>query len=158
MEVTLKPHFHKLWCSILLIVNHCPQEFLDLLAPTPSKRDQHLPAFHVTQLGKALAHHLEVCASNLTLCMAAQKGLAIYTRQFALGMQLSPALQSPFSFHLECGYTQKNKQTATRLAERGCSIHQEALLSKQHLWSRHSSLTEQDSHMDSERDFGYLAY
>ena len=33
---------------------------------------------------------------------------ATYTRYFALGVQLSPALQSPFSFHLGCGYA-RNK-------------------------------------------------
>ena len=48
----------------------------------------------------ALAHQLEVCASVI----AGQKGPATYTRYFALGMQLSPALQSLFSFHIGCGY------------------------------------------------------
>ena len=35
---------------------------------------------------------------------------ASYTRYFALGMQLSPALQSPFSFHLGCGYNARKKK------------------------------------------------
>ena len=39
-----------------------------------------------------------------------RKGLATYTWYFALGMQLSPALQSPFSFHLGCGYARKKKK------------------------------------------------
>ena len=34
----------------------------------------------------------------------------IYTQYFALGMQLPPAPQSPFSFHLRCGYAQKKKE------------------------------------------------
>ena len=33
---------------------------------------------------------------------------ATYTRYSALGMQLSPALKSPFSFHLGCGFARKN--------------------------------------------------
>jgi len=36
---------------------------------------------------------------------------ATYTRYFALGMQLSPAFQSLFSFHLKCIYARKNKTT-----------------------------------------------
>ena len=40
----------------------------------------------------------------MPLLWAGRKGPASYTRYFALGMQLSPALQSPFSFHLGCGY------------------------------------------------------
>ena len=39
--------------------------------------------------------------------MGRTKRPATYSRYFALGMQLSPALQSPFSFHLGCGYARK---------------------------------------------------
>ena len=45
-----------------------------------------------------------------TLLWAGRKGPATYTRYFALGMQLSPALQSPFSFHLGCGYPRKKNE------------------------------------------------
>ena len=45
----------------------------------------------------------------MPLLWAGRKGPASYTRYFALGMQLSPALQSPFSFHLGCGYDIKYK-------------------------------------------------
>ena len=43
------------------------------------------------------------------LLWAGRKGPATYTRYFALGMQLSPALQSPVSFHLGCVYARKKK-------------------------------------------------
>ena len=45
----------------------------------------------------------------MPLLWAGRKGPATYTRYFALGMHLSPALQSPFSFHLGCGYDARNK-------------------------------------------------
>ena len=45
-----------------------------------------------------------------TLLRAGQKGPATHTRSFAFGMQLSPALQSPFSFHLGCGYAHKKEK------------------------------------------------
>ena len=43
--------------------------------------------------------------------MGRMKWPATYTRYSALGMQLSPGvvLQSPFSFHLGCGYARKKK-------------------------------------------------
>ena len=45
------------------------------------------------------------------LLWAGRKGPANDTRYFALGMHLSPTLQSPFSFHLGCGYdARKNKK------------------------------------------------
>ena len=44
------------------------------------------------------------------LLWAGRKAPASYTRYFALGMQLSPALQSPFSFHLGCGYDARKKK------------------------------------------------
>jgi len=44
------------------------------------------------------------------LLLAGRKGPATYTRYFALGMHLSPALQSPFSFHLGCGYGARKKK------------------------------------------------
>ena len=43
---------------------------------------------------------------------------ATYTWYLALTMQLSPALQSLFSFHLGCGYAGKKKMTSGR--SRGC--------------------------------------
>jgi len=57
-----------------------------------------------------LAHHLEVCASVNALLWAGRKGPATYTQYFALGLELSPALQSPFSFHLGCGYLCSKKK------------------------------------------------
>jgi len=60
----------------------------------------------------ALAHHLEVCASSGSAyrsVMGRTKWPATYTRYFELGMQLSPALQSPFSFHLGCVFARNNK-------------------------------------------------
>ena len=58
----------------------------------------------------ALAHHLK-CVPLVDLLNAllwpGRKGPVTYNRYFALGMQLSPALQSPFSFHLGCGYARK---------------------------------------------------
>ena len=48
-----------------------------------------------------LAHHLEVCASSgSAYCsvMGRTKWPTTYTRYFELGMQLPPALQSPFSW------------------------------------------------------------
>ena len=44
------------------------------------------------------------------LLWAGRKGPATYTRYFALRMHLSPALQSPFSFHLGCDYARKKKK------------------------------------------------
>ena len=41
--------------------------------------------------------------------MGRTKWPATYTWYFVLGMQLSPALQSLFSFHLGCSYAQKKK-------------------------------------------------
>ena len=61
-----------------------------------------------------LTMHLEVCASSGSAqqsVMGRTKWPATYTRHFALGIQLPPALQSPFSFHLGCGYAQKKKIT-----------------------------------------------
>ena len=46
----------------------------------------------------------------MPLLWAGQKGPASYTRYFALGMHLFPALQSPFSFHLGCGYDARKKK------------------------------------------------
>ena len=46
----------------------------------------------------------------MPLLWAGRKGPASYTRYFALGMHLSPALQSPFSFHLGCGYDARKKK------------------------------------------------
>ena len=46
----------------------------------------------------------------MPLLWAGRKGPASYTRYFALGMHLSPALQSPFSFHLGCGYDGRKKK------------------------------------------------
>ena len=51
--------------------------------------------------------------------MGRTKWPATYTLNFALGMQLSPALQSLFSFHLWCSYackkTKQNKKKTTNL-------------------------------------------
>ena len=49
-----------------------------------------------------------------TVCYGRTKWPATYTRYLALGMQLPPALQSPISFHLGCGYTQKKKSIYKR--------------------------------------------
>ena len=46
--------------------------------------------------------------------MAWTKWPAIYTQYFALGMQLPPALQSPFSFHFGCAYALKKKKKLSR--------------------------------------------
>ena len=58
-----------------------------------------------------------------TLLWAGRKGPATYTRYFALGMQLSPALQSPFSFHLECGYAPKKIEKHKKEFSRVLSCH-----------------------------------
>ena len=64
----------------------------------------------------------------MPLLWAGRKGPASYTRYFALGMQLSPALQSPFSFHLGCGYDarkkkkKKKKRTHTRSLAKCCRV------------------------------------
>ena len=42
--------------------------------------------------------------------MGRTKWPATYTQYFELGMQLSPALQSHFSFHLGCGYARNKKK------------------------------------------------
>ena len=42
--------------------------------------------------------------------MARTKWAATFIQYFALGMQLPPALQSLFSFHLGCGYVRKKKK------------------------------------------------
>ena len=55
----------------------------------------------------------------LNTVMGRTKGPATYTRYFVLGMQLSPALQAPFSFHLGCGYARKKnhrKEFSSRVA------------------------------------------
>ena len=49
----------------------------------------------------------------MPLLWAGRKGPATYTHYFALGMHLSPALQSPFSLHLGCGYDAR-KTTTTK--------------------------------------------
>ena len=51
------------------------------------------------------------CVPQLDLLLCARRnGLATtYTRYFALRMQLPPAPQSSFSFHLGCVYAQKQK-------------------------------------------------
>ena len=54
----------------------------------------------------------------LNTVMGRMKWPATYTRYLALGMQLSPALQSPFSFHLGCGYARKNKQKKKKQSKR----------------------------------------
>ena len=57
-----------------------------------------------------LAHHQEVCASIGSPVMSSTKWPTTYTRYFVLWMQLPPAPQSPFSFHLGCGYARKKKK------------------------------------------------
>ena len=50
----------------------------------------------------------------MPLLWAGRKGPASYTRYFALGMHLSPALQSLFSFHLGCGYDARKKKKMSK--------------------------------------------
>ena len=68
------------------------------------------------------------------LLWAGRKGPATYTRYFALGMQLSPVLQSPFSFHLGCSYASVQLLNTTNcsivLVNTSCFICKRVLSSK----------------------------
>ena len=66
-----------------------------------------MAVFHLaTEYELALLHFLILTGS---LVMHMMKQPATYTRHFPLWMQLLPAPQSPFSFHLGCGYARKKK-------------------------------------------------
>ena len=78
--------------------------------------------------------HLEVCASSGSaqrFVMGRTKWPATYTQYFALGMQLPPALQSLFSFHLECGHARKKNVPVSVLCKG--DIHPHLLKWSSHL-------------------------
>ena len=70
----------------------------------------------------------------MPLLWAGRKGPASYTRYFALGMHLSPALQSPFSFQLGCGYDARKKKKIAGLNALGVSTT-EAFLPTNNIFS-----------------------
>jgi len=66
--------------------------------------------------------------------MGRMKWAATYTRYLALGMQLPPALQSLFSFHLGCGYARK-KEKKSNLSWKG-SFEWDVILIAENVWGR----------------------